>query len=161
MAERRVLRNLALPHWQLFADYKNVRDNFAKGASLVQVFAVTLSSKLKRPAKEIGPKMTSDFARIASEREEVSKKGTHALWLKYFLKRGKSLLNSFGVLRRFALWTLTTFVEVYYYRLMISDVVQSKITGLLRSLKKNARDPENLEFRFQYAKKALNSCLSS
>ena len=61
----------------------------------------------------------------------------------------------------FALWTLTTFVEVYYYRLMISDVVLSKITGLLRSLENNARDPENLEFRFQYAKKALNSCLSS
>ena len=44
---------------------------------------------------------------------------------------------------------------------MISDVVQSKITGLLRSLENNAIDPENLEFHFQYAKKALNSCLST
>ena len=68
------MRNLPLPHWQLFADYKNVRDNVAKGAKLVQVLAVTFSSKLKRPAKEIGPKMTSDFTRIVSEREEVSKK---------------------------------------------------------------------------------------
>ena len=45
----------------------------------------------------------------------------------------------------FALWTLTTFVEDFdYYRLMISDVVQSKIAGLLRSLENNARDPGNL-----------------
>ena len=59
----------------------------------------------------------------------------------------------------FALWTLTTLVEVDYYRIMISDVVQSKIAGLLRSLENNARDPRNIEFRFQYAKKALNPCL--
>ena len=114
--------------------------------------------KAKTLAVEIGPKMTSAFVHIVSEREEASKKGAYALCFKK-RKILANLFRSFMPVLVFALWTLTTFAEVDYYRLMISDVVQSKIPGLLRSLENNARDPGNLEFRFQYAKKALNLCL--
>ena len=113
--------------------------------------------KAKTLAVKIGPKMTSAFARIVSKREEASKKGAHALCFKT-RKIFADLFRSSSPVLVFALWTLTTFVEVDYYRLMISDVVQSNIAGLLRSLENNARDPGNLEFRFQYAKKALKPC---
>ena len=95
--------------------------------------------KAKTQAVEIGPKMTSAFAHIVSEREEASKKGAYALCF----KTRKILANLFR-----------SFIAGSRFR-----SVDSKIAGLLRSLENNARDPGNLEFHFQYAKKALNLCL--
>ena len=105
--------------------------------------------KAKTLAVEIGSKMTSAFAGIASEREEASKKGAHALCFKT-RKIFADLFRSSSPVLVFALWTLTTFVEFDYYRLMISDVVQSKIAGLLRFLENNARDPMNLVLRTRF-----------
>ena len=118
--------------------------------------------KAKALAVEIGPKMTSAFARIVSERERSLQEGHTCFVVEILFKTRKIFADLFwssSPVLVFALWTLTTFVEVDYYRLMISDVVQSKIAGLLRSLENNDRDPGNLKFRFQYAKMALNSCL--
>ena len=96
--------------------------------------------------------MTSAFARIVSKREEASKKGAHALCFKK-RKIFADLFRSSSPVLVFTLWTLTTFVEVDHYRLMISDVVKSKIAGLLRSLMNNARDPRNIEFPFNMQRK--------